>query len=638
MDIILSALAEAIMAVLIEDLARQPRLGSLRDSLRGKSPEQISLQRALARTYLRFAQEYPELTASLFDEHFLNVEIIKQELAKLLTPNQIPDIDVITKQWQAQFKKAPKFDLAPPIAFFIDTLQIEIKASPLLKPFVDSRAMEQLYELSRTNQQQVQLQSEIKDLLQDIRDSVVWAGQLQKGVVVFPHQNLDNKSAPESPGNLFESERDFVQYWLKQAKLTKEYNKSQFQHHFRVATILYGQTGLPNSLENKECAEQLTEQVVALAQLLVNQRDEQSLLMLEWGYQASKAIQQWKDVFDITWETAFDFTFSKHEQSLTWIKRLEKLIPKLDLIGNPEKAGMTIEGIIVFFEIWVDVLKGQCMPDIYRTHTFMKNVEDRLGNVSVLPHSEKQPFYDMLAIHYSNMANDESNRGYEFLKQKQFEQALHHYEASFRYVRRAKLNSYSNSNSAQLNNQEVRVRINMAEVYEKRDQNNDFDAVQTELSMAYDSLTPIEAKPINPSREEREELEQISKERDRLRTLIMIIWARANHNTGRPKEDTSVQERFMTNIKWDYKARAPFTIKKLNYALEFASKSESEDLFPQIHFLLSHAYFDLENKTEALRHIRIAIDLYTQERNLHFVELARNHEKRIKRSQSFFGF
>ena len=72
--------------------------------------------------------------------------------------------------------------------------------------------------------------------------------------------------------------------------------------------------------------------------------------------------------------------------------------------------------------------------------------------------------------------------------------------------------------------------------------------------------------------------------------------------------------------------------------MEYALKSESEDLIPHIHFFLSHAYYDLEKKSEALRHIKIAIELWSKSNESFNLEQARKHEKRIKRSQSFWGF
>lgn len=620
MEIILSALAEAIMTVLIEDLAKQPRLAPLREALRGKSPEQVSLQRVLARTYLRFAQEYPELTASLFDENFLNKEIIQQELAKLLTPNQTPDVNAIAQKWQAQFNTVPKFDLAPPIDFFIDTLSIEIKSSPLLKPFVDSRAFEQLYVLAQTGQQQVQLQSEIKELLQEIRDNVARAKLLQNGIVVSPQIAISSGSAFKSTMN--QSEEEFVQHWLQHAK---DYDNTQFQHHFRVATILYGQTGLPNDLVIKENAERLAKQIALLSEPLVEQRDEQRLIMLEWGYEASKAIQDWKSMFDIVWTTAANLAGSKHKQSLKWINRLEKFIPKFPQIFEPEKVKLSIEEAIVYLEIWVDVLRAICTSDLYEAHKFMENVERRLEitpnsflpySNNILPYSEKEGLFDILRAHYSDMAVYESDHAFELRKQKRFEQALHHYHVAREYM----LQASRYASHYPYGTQEARILINTAIVYELRDNDGDFNKLQDTL---------VEAHRV---------CESSAEDHDRVEALIMLTWGRAHHNRGRPKEDAPIQERFMTNIKWDYKARASFTIEKLNYAMEAAVSSNSEDLFAEIHRFLSLAYFDLEKKSEALRHIQISIELYSQENNLYFLDLARKQEKRIKRSQSFWGF
>lgn len=72
MEIVLAALAEAIISFIVEDLAQRPRLSQLREKLRGDSPEKLALQHALAKTYRAFATKYPQLAFAFFDEHFLN--------------------------------------------------------------------------------------------------------------------------------------------------------------------------------------------------------------------------------------------------------------------------------------------------------------------------------------------------------------------------------------------------------------------------------------------------------------------------------------------------------------------------------------------------------------------------------------
>jgi tetratricopeptide (TPR) repeat protein len=165
MEILLAALAEAIFGVLIEDLAQRPRLAALRDKLRGDSPEKLALQRALSEAYAAFAERYPELAAAFFDEPFLSTPEVVAELAKSLTPNRTPDARTLDGLWRAQFRHGPTSDFGSAITFFINGLREAIKAEPALKPFVDSRAFDQLYVIADRENDQVRLQTDIRDAL-----------------------------------------------------------------------------------------------------------------------------------------------------------------------------------------------------------------------------------------------------------------------------------------------------------------------------------------------------------------------------------------------------------------------------------------------------------------------------------------
>src|SRR5690606_32017975 len=131
---------------LIEDLAQRPGLAALREKVRGDSSQKLALQRALAGAYTAFKRKHPQIADAFFDEPYLKKPEVVAELAKLLRPNQHPDVQALQNSWQTQFHQDIDIDLNQPIQFFMDTLSSEIKAQPLLKPFVDSRALEQLVE------------------------------------------------------------------------------------------------------------------------------------------------------------------------------------------------------------------------------------------------------------------------------------------------------------------------------------------------------------------------------------------------------------------------------------------------------------------------------------------------------------
>ncbi|MCE7981384.1 MAG: ATP-binding protein [Caldilinea sp. CFX5] len=155
MELLLGALAEAIITVLIEDLSQRPRLAALRDKLRGDSPEKLALQYALAQSYRAFIDQYPQLAHAFFDEHFLKQPAVASELANLLTPQRTPDASTLVQLWRAQFPSPPTIEIAAEIQFFLATLADAIKSQPALKPFTDSRAFEQLYLIAERAERQI---------------------------------------------------------------------------------------------------------------------------------------------------------------------------------------------------------------------------------------------------------------------------------------------------------------------------------------------------------------------------------------------------------------------------------------------------------------------------------------------------
>ena len=168
-ETLLGALAEAVFTLVIDDLAQRPGLIGLREKLRGLSQEKLAFQHALTTTYIAFSQCYSSLAASFFDEQFLETAAVVSEFAKLLTPNQTPDIAHLVGAWQVQFNQKPQIDLSEPMLFFVENLENEIKKQSLLKPFVDSRAFEQLYLITQRSQEQIAIQGQMRDLLLDIR-------------------------------------------------------------------------------------------------------------------------------------------------------------------------------------------------------------------------------------------------------------------------------------------------------------------------------------------------------------------------------------------------------------------------------------------------------------------------------------
>lgn len=170
MEVLLGALADAIFALLLEDIAQRPRLAGLREKLRGDAPEKLALHHALAKTYRAFAEQYAQLAQAFFDEPFLQKPAVVAELTKLLTPDQTADPQRLLQLWREQFYSAPQTDaVGPAITFFLATLTSEIKSQPALKPFIDSRAFDQLYRIAEHGGAQVEQQRQTNALLDEIR-------------------------------------------------------------------------------------------------------------------------------------------------------------------------------------------------------------------------------------------------------------------------------------------------------------------------------------------------------------------------------------------------------------------------------------------------------------------------------------
>jgi tetratricopeptide (TPR) repeat protein len=161
MEILLGALAEAIVSIVVADLAQRPGTVGLQEKLRGDSPERLAIHRALDRAYAAFSGQFPNLAAAFFDEYVLKEPQVAEQLARLLIPNQQPDKAILAQVWSAQFGAAPPVDLDQPLTFFLETLEDQIKAEPALKLFVDRHAFD-LSSQGNTTEQVTTFKAEVE--------------------------------------------------------------------------------------------------------------------------------------------------------------------------------------------------------------------------------------------------------------------------------------------------------------------------------------------------------------------------------------------------------------------------------------------------------------------------------------------
>lgn len=132
-------LAGAILGVVMSDAAQQSLFSGLRKKLQGEQPEKIALRNAINASFLAFNEKYPEFTQSLFDQVFITKPVVVNELAKLLVPHEKPDQQLLETAWREQFGINPSVSLSTPLVFFINTLEKEVIAQPLLGTNITSQ-------------------------------------------------------------------------------------------------------------------------------------------------------------------------------------------------------------------------------------------------------------------------------------------------------------------------------------------------------------------------------------------------------------------------------------------------------------------------------------------------------------------
>jgi hypothetical protein len=151
LEALFAAAAEAVFSYTLDTLELAERL---RDWLK-RNTAKLAYQHALARTYAAFARQYPEFTASLFNESFLTGEATP-ELAKFLTRHQYPDHTQLVLLWvksvapqteagqQSAEALSKREDLNAASAYFVELLTSELKHEAALQPLFDSRVLESL--------------------------------------------------------------------------------------------------------------------------------------------------------------------------------------------------------------------------------------------------------------------------------------------------------------------------------------------------------------------------------------------------------------------------------------------------------------------------------------------------------------
>ncbi len=143
LETLFSAIAEAVFDYLLQESGRK----IFRPDLQRRA-----FQTALAGAYTAFARQYPEWTASLFDETFLKSEPVIPLLADLLTRRGRPDPAELARRFAIHLGHGDPDrweslgDATRIAADFLTWLEAELARQEALQPLYDSRALERIAE------------------------------------------------------------------------------------------------------------------------------------------------------------------------------------------------------------------------------------------------------------------------------------------------------------------------------------------------------------------------------------------------------------------------------------------------------------------------------------------------------------
>ena len=199
-EIVLAALAEAIFGILLENAAQRPIFDRQLAKIRGPSPEKRAIANALSAAFRQFGKKYPQLAASLFDEHFLQQAVVATELAKPLLPGRKADVAALDAAWRRQFSTAPAIEMTPALEFFTVTLERSYKDEPALLSFIDSRNLDST---AASTARTADNTGAIVEKLDDIYKAIA------KSPVPAPENSLQDVHSPNPP-QFDQSPRDRV--------------------------------------------------------------------------------------------------------------------------------------------------------------------------------------------------------------------------------------------------------------------------------------------------------------------------------------------------------------------------------------------------------------------------------------------
>lgn len=166
----LAALTEAVFGWVISAASTSERGEKVQRLLSG-DPARRAFQNSMAAAYSGLSRNYPQWTAALFDDYFLNHNPgVAQVLSRILSRESEASPEDLVELWEQQFGIAPRGSresLLEAASYYLSVLAVECKAQGALQPFFDRRALERLHSIAESSLEQVDLLKNIQTLIRE---------------------------------------------------------------------------------------------------------------------------------------------------------------------------------------------------------------------------------------------------------------------------------------------------------------------------------------------------------------------------------------------------------------------------------------------------------------------------------------
>jgi hypothetical protein len=149
------ASAAGVAVSALASVAADAAIGSrLRGFLADRRRKQ-ALTRVIEQAYSTFASNHPDIAASFFDPVFLERPEVSQELARVLTLDDVPNPDVLAQCYAGQFSYRLADEAKEAINDFLTSFNIELEREQGLADLFTHRLTRLSYRLTRSTYEEV---------------------------------------------------------------------------------------------------------------------------------------------------------------------------------------------------------------------------------------------------------------------------------------------------------------------------------------------------------------------------------------------------------------------------------------------------------------------------------------------------